>query len=148
MDSRSLRFSRLSPSAMPPRLCSALAAGFDLCASEPCTVAPGGVAALVRTGLAFALPEDTVGLIKSRSSLAAKHQIEAGAGVIDADYRGEVSILLRNFGDREFVVRPGDRVAQLVVLQLRRFVGTNEVEAHQLGDTDRGAGGFGSTGLA
>jgi dUTP pyrophosphatase len=142
-----LRFCRLSPSACPPRRCSELAAGFDLCASEDCVVAPGGAAALVRTGLALGLRRGTVGLIKSRSSLAARHQVEAGAGVIDADYRGEVSVLLRNFGGADFVVRAGDRVAQLLVLALGPEEACEEVAgAAELGSTARGEGGFGSTG--
>jgi deoxyuridine 5'-triphosphate nucleotidohydrolase len=126
-----------------PRRCSDLAAGIDLCADHGCVVPPGGSAVLVGTGVAFALPAGTVGIVKSRSSLAAKHDIEVGAGVIDADYRGEVRVLLRNFGRAPFEVSPGDRIGQLVVLPLHAGA---LVQADTLDETRRGAGGFGSTG--
>lgn len=139
----------LAPAASPPPLrASALAAGHDLRAARDHILPPGGGATLVGTGLALALPPDSVGLVKSRSSLAARHDVEAGAGVIDADYRGEVSVLLRNFGDRPFAVRAGDRVAQLVVLPLYALAGTRREGREGLGGTERGAGGFGSTGRA
>jgi dUTP pyrophosphatase len=109
---------------------------------------PGGKATLVPTGLAFALPPGSVGIIKSRSSLAAKHDVEAGAGVIDADYRGEVSVLLRNFGDQPLAIAAGQRIAQLVVFPLAPLLDTPAEETlEQLGETQRGAGGFGSTGM-
>jgi len=142
----SLHYSRVCPSAVPPRRCSALAAGFDLSAAFDCSLPPGGSATMVRTGLALSLPADSVGLIKSRSSLAAKHDVEVGAGVIDADYRGEVSVVLRNFGTRPFEVRAGDRIGQLLVLPLYGLYGSTEISAVELGETERGAGGFGSTG--
>jgi len=129
--------------ALLPRRCSPGAAGIDLCAAEPATLPPGGRGALVRTGFACALPPGTVGIIKSRSSLAAKHDVEVGAGVIDEDYRGEVRVLLRNFGAEPFEVRRGDRVAQMVVLKLH--AGPVQL-CESLDDTARGQGGFGSTG--
>lgn len=144
-----LHFARLSLAARPPFRATQLSAGYDLFAAEGVEVPPGGSAALVRTGLALALPADSVGFVKSRSSLAARHDVEAGAGVIDADYRGEVSVLLRNFGTFPFAVRAGERIAQLVVLPLHALHGGAAREVAfpaELGATRRGQGGFGSTG--
>lgn len=128
------------------------AAGYDLASVENTTVHPGGAAHLVSTGLRVALPKGSVGFIKSRSSMAYKHNLEVGAGVIDEDYRGEVKVLLRNFGDRPFTIEPGMRIAQLVVMNtlsatlLVRAKDETDFEAHAA-NTDRGEGGFGSTGV-
>jgi dUTP pyrophosphatase len=148
-----LRFARVADSPAgstaiaAPLRASPLAAGYDLRAAEDYTLPPGGAATLVRTGIALALPPDSVGIVKSRSSLAARHDVEAGAGVIDADYRGEVRVLLRNFGAAPFAVRAGERIGQLVVFPLYPLASTPREETiEQLGETERGAGGFGSTG--
>jgi len=120
------------------------AAGFDLSASEPLTI-PAGGKGIVKTGLAIAIPEGTYARIAPRSGLAAKKMIACGAGVVDYDYRGEVGVVLFNHGPEEFVVAPGDRVAQLI-LEECSMVGCVEVE--NLDQTERGAGGFGSTGVS
>lgn len=127
------------------------AAGYDLASDESAVIQPGGLAHLVGTGLRVALPEGTVGFIKSRSSVAFKSNVEVGAGVVDQDYRGEVKVLLRNFGDRPVPIEPGMRIAQLVILNTSPAE-PNRVERR--GDfettapsTDRGEGGFGSTGV-
>ena len=91
-------------------------AGADLRASEKTTVPTRGKT-LVATGLHIALPEGHVGLIWPRSGLAVKHSIDCGAGVIDAQYRGEVKVLLFNHSDLDFQIEPGDRIAQLLVLE-------------------------------
>jgi deoxyuridine 5'-triphosphate nucleotidohydrolase len=150
MEPSPLRFAPVNVAAptLPPLRASDLAAGFDLRAAEDRRLPPGGAATLVRTGIALALPTDSVGIIKSRSSLAARHDIEVGAGVIDADYRGEVSVLLRNFGTSAYDVREGDRIGQLVVLPLQPLGPPRQESMAQLGETQRGAGGFGSTGRA
>ena len=93
---------------------SALAAGYDLSASADCVV-PGRGRALVKTDISMACPEGTYGRIAPRSGLAWKKFIDVGAGVVDADYRGDVGVILFNFGDEDFVVNPGDRVAQLIL---------------------------------
>lgn len=124
------------------------AAGYDLTANEDVLIEPGGAAHLVGTGLRLALPHGTVGIIKSRSSMAAKHNLEAGAGVIDEDYRGEVKVLLRNFGKSTVLISPGMRIAQLLVLPVvvdAEPVGPLE-SLTMLPETERGEGGFGSTG--
>lgn len=124
------------------------AAGYDITANEEVRIGPGGAAHLVGTGLRLALPHGTVGIIKSRSSMAAKYNLEAGAGVIDEDYRGEVKVLLRNFGETSALILPGMRIAQLLVLPVvlgAEPVGPLESLA-MLPETERGEGGFGSTG--
>jgi dUTP pyrophosphatase len=131
-----------------PAYQSAHAAGLDLVAAvaadQPVTLAPGQ-RALVPTGLAIALPEDYEAQVRPRSGLAAKHGITVlnSPGTIDADYRGEISVLLVNLGDAPFTVRRGERIAQMIVAPVAR---AELVRAEILPGTERGGGGFGSTG--
>jgi dUTP pyrophosphatase len=122
------------------------AAGLDLRAAvtEPVTLAPGAYA-LVPTGLQIALPPGTEGQVRPRSGLAFKHGVTVlnSPGTVDADYRGEVAVLLVNHGREPFVVTRGERIAQLVVA---RYVPVRFQRVDALADTARGAGGFGSTG--
>ena len=133
----------------PPAYETALAAGCDLRAAlsedETLTLAPGA-RALVPTGLAMALPPGWEAQVRPRSGLAAKHGITClnAPGTIDADYRGEVKVILINHGETPFEVRRGERIAQLVFAPVFQAV-FEEVDA--LDDTARGAGGFGSTGV-
>ena len=140
-----LRFRRLSEAARPPARVHDGDAGYDLHAAERATIAPGERAS-VGTGIALAIPDGHAGLVVPRSGLAARHGISVvnGPGLIDSGYRGEVRVLLLNT-DREqpFEVEPGDRIAQLVIL---RVESPELVEAQELAETVRGAGGFGSTG--
>lgn len=123
-------------------------AGYDLVSDESAVVPAGGEGVLVGTGLCIALEPQTVGIIKSRSSLASKHNVEVGAGVIDSDYRGEVKVLLRNFGKEAFRVTAGMRIAQMVVLPVLTPEPTMlSRESFGLLTSARGDGGFGSTGL-
>ena len=123
-------------------------AGMDLRAAvaedAPVTLQPGG-RALIPTGLAIALPADHEAQVRPRSGLALKFGITClnSPGTIDADYRGEVGVILANLGAEPFTVRRGDRIAQLVFAPVTR--GAFQ-EAESLDDTARGAGGFGSTG--
>jgi dUTP pyrophosphatase len=133
-----------------PAYQSAAAAGLDLLAAVPADapmVLPPGGRALVPTGLAFALPPGTEGQVRPRSGLAAKHGVTVlnAPGTVDADYRGEVQVILANFGDDPFVIERGARIAQLVVAPVLHVA---IEETASLDDTARGAGGFGSTGLA
>ena len=100
---------------------------------------------LVPTGLYIELPEGHEAQIRPRSGLAAKHGIGIvnSPGTIDADYRGEIKIILVNLSDQEFILNPGERIAQMVIAKYERVI-LKEVEA--LGETERGEGGFGSTG--
>ena len=124
------------------------AAGMDLLAAipenEPLTLAPGKYA-MVPTGLAIALHPDFEAQVRPRSGLAAKHGVTVlnSPGTIDADYRGEIRVILINHGDVPFVIRRGERVAQMVISTV---VHAQLVPAVTLSATDRGAGGFGSTG--
>ncbi|MBO7261485.1 MAG: dUTP diphosphatase [Alistipes sp.] len=121
-------------------------AGMDLKANieEPITLAPLQ-RAMVPTGLYIALPEGTEAQIRPRSGLAAKHGVTVlnTPGTIDADYRGEIKVILVNLSNEPFTINPGERIAQMVVARYEK-VEWNEVES--LDETERGAGGFGSTG--
>ncbi|RYO94945.1 hypothetical protein DL763_003841 [Monosporascus cannonballus] len=133
---------KLSEKARLPTRGSAFAAGYDLYAAKATTV-PARGKALVDTDISIAVPAGTYGRIAPRSGLAAKHFIDTGAGVIDADYRGPVKVLLFNHSEADFAVAEGDRVAQLVV---ERIYTPEVVEVAELEESVRGAGGFGSTG--
>jgi len=119
-------------------------AGFDLCAAEE-TLIPAHGFGSVGTGLAVELPERTEAQVRPRSGLAAKHGIGVlnSPGTIDSDYRGEIRVILFNTSDRDFQVRRGDRIAQIVFSVL---ADVELVEADSLSETSRGAGGFGHTG--
>ena len=129
-----------------PGYATAGAAGCDLHAAveAPLEIAPGG-RALVPTGIAIALPEGTEAQVRPRSGLALRHGVTClnSPGTIDADYRGEVGVILANLGEAPFVVTRGMRIAQLVVAPVARVAWD---EAAELPSTLRGAGGFGSTG--
>jgi dUTP pyrophosphatase len=124
------------------------AAGMDLRAAvpddEPLTLRPGSRFA-VPTGLAFALPRGFEGQVRPRSGLAFKHGVTClnTPGTVDADYRGEVKVILINLGEEDFVIRRGERIAQLVIAPV---VQAAWLEVESLDETARGAGGFGSTG--
>jgi len=137
-----LLIKKLTETAQAPRRGSAFAAGYDLYSAKD-TVIPAKGKALVDTGIAIAVPDGTYGRVAPRSALACKNFIDTGAGVIDADYRGEVKVLLFNFSDVDFTVKQGDRIAQLV---LERIYTPEVLVVEELEESIRGAGGFGSTG--
>ena len=128
-----------------PAYASAHAAGMDVVAAEAVTLAPGARRA-VATGFAIAIPEGHEVQVRPRSGLALKHGITClnTPGTIDADYRGEVKIILANLGDAPFEIARGDRIAQLVPAVVTKAL-FEEVDT--LDETARGAGGFGSTGV-
>jgi len=129
-----------------PAYMSEQAAGMDLCAAveEQVTLAPGEHA-LVPTGIRVALPAGYEAQVRPRSGLATKHGVTVlnTPGTVDADYRGEVCVILINHGKEPFAIRRGDRIAQMVICPVAR-VTVQQVET--LGETGRGAGGFGHTG--
>ena len=129
----------------PAAIQQALSAGFDLASACDTMVVPAKGKALVKTDLAIAVPEGTYGRIAPRSGLAWKNHIDVGAGVIDADYRGNVGVVLFNHSEVDLTVNKGDRVAQLV---LERISMDEAAGVESLEETERGAGGFGSTGVA
>ncbi|EHL03386.1 putative Deoxyuridine 5'-triphosphate nucleotidohydrolase [Glarea lozoyensis 74030] len=137
-----LLIKKLSDKAKLPTRGSAFAAGYDIYAAKD-TAVPARGKVLVDTDISMAVPAGTYGRIAPRSGLASKHMIDTGAGVIDADYRGQVKVLLFNHGEKDFEVKEGDRVAQLV---LERIYTPEVVEVQELEESVRGAGGFGSTG--
>ncbi|EGX91789.1 dUTP pyrophosphatase [Cordyceps militaris CM01] len=138
----SLQVKKLSPAGRIPTRGSAFAAGYDVYAARDTTV-PARGKVLVDTDISIAVPAGTYGRIAPRSGLASKHFIDTGAGVIDADYRGQVKVLLFNHAEADYAVKEGDRIAQLV---LERIVTPEVVEVEELEESVRGAGGFGSTG--
>jgi len=142
-----LRFELLTSTAVAPKRAHATDAGFDLHADENVILKPGEYR-LVRCGFAMALPEGYAGLVCPRSGLAGKNGVTVlnAPGVIDAGYRGETRVILINHGPHAFEVKPGDRIAQLVITP---FIAPTFVEAKVTeDDTDRGVHGFGSTGVS
>jgi dUTP pyrophosphatase len=122
------------------------AAGMDICAAEGLTLKAGKRHA-VATGFAFAIPHGFEVQVRPRSGLALKHGITClnTPGTVDSDYRGEVKVILANLGDEDFAIARGDRIAQLVVAPVTHAA---MMEVDALGDTARGVGGFGSTGVS
>lgn len=133
--------------AVIPEYKTAGAAGADICAfvKEPVTI-PAGKYAMVPTGLFFEIPMGYEVQIRPRSGLAAKNGVTVlnTPGTIDSDYRGEIKIILINLGDKDFVINNGDRIAQMVIAPVTQ--GTFEIVT-ELSETERGTGGFGSTGV-
>lgn len=142
-----LKIKLLSPDVPVPQYATSGSAAMDLTAHivEPVTIEPHQ-RVLLPTGIAIALPSgEYVALVFARSSLGAKHGISLsnGVGVIDSDYRGEIKVGLTNHSDVPYTIQPGDRVAQLAIMPV---VQANVIPVEELDETDRGAGGFGSTG--
>ena len=147
MERKTVKFKRLNPAAKAPAYATAGAAAADLCAllDTPLTVEPMQ-RVLVPTGLAIELPgADCVALVYARSGLSIKYGLcmANGVGVIDSDYRGELRVPMINLGSEPYTVQPGERVAQLCIAPVWQAA---FVQAETLSDTNRGAGGFGSTG--
>ncbi|KAF2187062.1 dUTP diphosphatase [Zopfia rhizophila CBS 207.26] len=132
----------LSDKAKAPTKGSAFAAGHDLYSARD-VVIPARGRARVDTDILIAVPAGTYGRVAPRSGLAAKHGIDTMAGVIDADYRGQVGVILANLSDEDFEIKVGDRIAQLIV---EKIVMPEVVVVEKLEESVRGAGGFGSTG--
>lgn len=137
---------RLKPRAILPTYGTACSAGADLyaCLDEPMTIAAGETV-LVPTGLAFQLPEGYAGLVYARSGLATRQGLAPAnkVGVIDSDYRGELFVCIFNHSSQPRIIRHGDRIAQMILTPYLTGVFT---ETDTLSDTQRGNGGFGSTG--
>ncbi len=142
-----LNIKKLRENAKIPHRATEGSAGMDLyaCIPESVTLAPGQLT-VIPTGIAIELPDNTcAAFLYARSGLGVKHGIclSNGVGVIDSDYRGEVCVGLCNVSDKPYVIEPDERVAQMVIAPV---LTPEIVEVSELGDTDRGAGGFGSTG--
>jgi dUTP pyrophosphatase len=138
----SVKVKRIHPTAKLPARGSNRSAGADLSCIEAFTLGPGE-RKLVPTGLAVEIPPGWYGRVAPRSGLAANHGVDMLAGVIDCDYRSELKVLMINLGDAPVSFDAGDRIAQLVI---ERAAVCDYVWVNELGETERGDGGFGSTG--
>ena len=136
-----IKYIKLSSNASKPTLSTPLAAGYDLYSAYEYIV-PSRGKELIKTDICIQLPKDCYGRVAPRSGLAWKHFIDVGAGVIDADYRGDIRVLLFNFSDKEFKINIGDRIAQLIIQKIQHPI---FIEV-QLDPSERGIQGFGSTG--
>ena len=136
---------KIDPAAQLPSYAHPGDAGMDIRSVQEVTLPPGG-RALVRTGLVMQLPPDAEAQVRPRSGLALKHGVTVlnAPGTIDAGYRGEVGVILANLGQEPFVVEKGMKIAQIVVARVEQ---AENVEVQDTDATERGAGGFGSTGL-
>lgn len=144
---QTLKMKKVRENAIIPKRATAGSAGLDLCAciDEPLTV-KAGERAVIPSGIAIALESsEVVALVFARSGLAIKHGISLSnsVGVIDSDYRGEICVGIINISREDYTVNPGERIAQLV---LTPVIPAEPVEVESLDETERGAGGFGSTG--
>jgi len=137
-----LNFKKLDPRATLPARGSRAAAGLDLYSIEAVSLKPGQ-RAVARTGLAVAIPEGFYGRLAPRSGLATKQGLDVLAGVIDADYRGEIGCLLYNAGDKKIELAANTKICQLII---EKIITPTAAWADDLDDTERGGGGFGSTG--
>ncbi|HJM29204.1 MAG: dUTP diphosphatase [Acidimicrobiales bacterium] len=142
-----LPIKRLDPDLPLPKYAQVGDAGCDLIAAEEIVLPPGGGRALVPTGIAIALPEGYAGFVQPRSGLANKHGVTClnSPGLIDSGYRGELKVLLINTDPHNsFEVKRGERIAQLVIQKVEQ---ADFIEMEDLSQTERGDGGFGSTGV-
>lgn len=141
-----IQVKKVDPRGMLPTYGSRDAAGADLyaCLEENITI-PAGETRMIPTGLAMEIPQGCVGLIFARSSLASKRDLAPAnkVGVIDADYRGQILVALHNHGAKDQVICHGERVAQMLIMPVLH---PDYVQVETLSDTQRGQGGFGSTG--
>ena len=140
-----VKFKRLSPLAIIPYQQHAYDAGYDVTSVEE-KIIPAGKWALVKTGLAVELPEEMELQVRSRSGLALKKGVFClnAPGTVDAGYRNEIGVILANLGDEDFPVQVGDRVAQFIFQTPKH---PEIIEVEELNESDRGLGGFGSTGM-
>lgn len=141
-----LRIKKLNPSAVIPSYGSASAAGADLYACEGGEVTiKSGETKLIHTGIAMEIPEGYVGLVYARSGIAVKRGLAPAnkVGVIDSDYRGEIMVAIHNHSEKEQTIADAERIAQIVIAP---YLTVDFVETEELDETERGAGGFGSTG--
>lgn len=141
-----IRVKKLTKYAYLPHRATPGSAGLDLTSAYAVTV-PAHGKAIIKTDLAVVLPEGTYGRVAPRSSVAWNHHVDIGAGVIDMDFRGNVGVIVFNHGAEDFVVKRGERIAQLIVEKIV-FADVEEIDKFDEGDaTERGEGGYGSTGI-
>ncbi|MEI6426017.1 MAG: dUTP diphosphatase [Candidatus Absconditabacteria bacterium] len=135
-------FTKLSEKAQIPQQATTSDAGYDLCSTETYTLKTGE-RKLFKTNISLAIPHGYYGRVAPRSGLAYKFGLDVLAGVIDSGYRGELGVIVINFGDDEYIINEGDKIAQLIIEKCHEIERT---ETDILPEADRGEGGFGSTG--
>ncbi len=139
-----MKIKLLTDTATAPTYATDGSAGLDLYADGDYAIPPESDFVVVSTGISVEIDADKTGLVWPRSGMASKFGIDTGAGVIDSDYRGELKVLLFNHGDDTYRIKRGDRIAQLLIVPCYR----PKIEiVDSLDETERGAGGFGSTGV-
>ena len=138
-----VKIKKLDPGAKVPCYACLGDAGMDFYSNEEVVLAPNE-RKLISTGVSMAIPEGFVGLVWDKSGLAAKHGLKTMAGVIDSGYRGEVRILVHNLSQNDYVVGKGSKIAQMLIQAVEQ---KEIVEVEELSETERGTGGFGSTGI-
>ncbi len=141
-----VKVKKLRKNAVIPKIATSGSAAADLCAAtEEAVIIPAGGNAVIPTGIAISVPEGYAAFIFARSGLGIKHGITPRncVGVIDSDYRGEVCVGLQNLSAEDYTVSPGDRIAQMAIMPVMPAI---FVETEELSQTERGEGGFGSTG--
>ena len=141
-DNTELIYKKLSDDAIIPKRSSKNAAGFDLFSTENKIIFPRSQNC-VKTDIAIMVPRDTYARIAPRSGLTVKYSLDVGGGVIDADYRGNVKVILFNHSDKSFQVKKTDRIAQIII---EKICIPKLIEMKEIEETERGAFGFGSTG--
>ena len=143
---QTVKFKKLTPNAIVPTYGTEFSAGADLSSgmTEP-VIINAGTTEFIKTGIAMEIPEGLVGLVYARSGMACKKGLAPAnkVGVIDSDYRGEIIVALHNHSDKPVTIEPKDRIAQIV---LAPYITASFNEVEELDDTERGEGGFGSTG--
>ena len=143
---QTVKFKKLTPNAIVPTYGTEFSAGADLYSgmTEP-VIINAGTTEFIKTGIAMEIPEGLVGLVYARSGMACKKGLAPAnkVGVIDSDYRGEIIVALHNHSDKPVTIEPKDRIAQIV---LAPYITADFNEVEELDDTERGQGGFGSTG--
>lgn len=139
-----LKIKKLASDARIPEYKTIESAGMDLCSNEEATLNPMEIK-LISTGISLEIEKDYEAQVRPRSGIALKGiTVVNSPGTIDSDYRGEVKVILMNLGKNEFKIMKGDRIAQLVIAKVEK---AEIAEADELNSTERGAGGFGSTGI-
>ncbi|CAD6192445.1 unnamed protein product [Caenorhabditis auriculariae] len=136
-----IKYVKVDKNAKVPKYGTAEAAGADLSSNEDCVI-PAKGKRRVATGIRVEIPKGYYGRIAPRSGLALKNFIDVGAGVLDSDYRGEISVLLYNFDDKDFEIKVGDRICQMV---MEKFAQSKFVEVEELSETERGDCGYGTS---
>ena len=138
-----IQIKKLNPKAKLPEYAHPGDAGMDLFSVESVTIKPGK-RIVCQTGIAMRIPDGYVGLIWDKSGVASKSGIKTMGGVIDSGYRGEIGVVFQNLSKENYNIKEGDKIAQMLIQKVAR---PQIEEVEELGDTERGEGGFGSTGI-